>query len=58
MANAGEPMAKVVPLEEADASKKQRIGFIRGMISVPDDFDTIITDEIEEMFSDGKQFSE
>ncbi|WP_341872168.1 hypothetical protein [Rhizobium mesoamericanum] len=51
-------MAKVVPLEEADASKKQRIGFIRGMISVPDDFDTIITDEIEEMFSDGKQFSE
>jgi hypothetical protein len=30
--------------------KKQRIGFLKGKISVPDDFDTMFSKEIEEMF--------
>ena len=30
--------------------KKQRIGFLKGQISVPDDFDTMFSKEIEEMF--------
>ncbi|MDP9807974.1 hypothetical protein J2W42_000812 [Rhizobium tibeticum] len=40
---------KVVPLQETDAPKKRRIGFMNGMIAVPDDFDTMMADEIEEM---------
>ena len=58
IARAGKPLVKVVPLEEADAPNKQRIGFMKGMISVPEDFDTILADEIEEMFSEGELFPE
>ncbi|MBB3397932.1 MULTISPECIES: type II toxin-antitoxin system prevent-host-death family antitoxin [unclassified Rhizobium] len=58
IAKAGKPLVKVVPLEEADAPKKQRIGFMKGMILVPDDFDTMMADEIEEIFSEGEQFPE
>jgi len=58
IAKAGKPLVKVVPLEEADAPKKRRIGFMKGMISVPDDFDTLMADEIEEIFSEGEQFPE
>ncbi|OWW04574.1 prevent-host-death protein [Rhizobium sp. R72] len=56
IAEAGKPLVKVVPLEEADAPKKQRIGFMKGIISAPDDFDTIMADEIEEMFSEANRF--
>ncbi|EJL52627.1 prevent-host-death family protein [Rhizobium sp. CF122] len=58
IAKAGKPLVKVVPLEEADAPKKRRIGFMKGMILVPDDFDTMMADEIEEIFSEGEQFPE
>nr|WP_285229844.1 type II toxin-antitoxin system prevent-host-death family antitoxin [Neorhizobium galegae] len=53
IAKAGKPMVKVVPLEEAPAEepkKKRRIGFLKGQISVPDDFDTMFAKEIEDMF--------
>ena len=30
--------------------EKKRFGFLRGQILVPDDFDTMFADEIEEMF--------
>nr|WP_250809263.1 type II toxin-antitoxin system prevent-host-death family antitoxin [Neorhizobium tomejilense] len=53
IAKAGKPMVKVVPLEEApveEPKKKRRIGFLKGQISVPDDFDTMFAKEIEEMF--------
>jgi len=30
--------------------KMQRIGFLKGQISVPEDFDTMYSKEIEEMF--------
>ena len=58
IAKAGKPLVKVVPLEEADVPKKRRIGFMKGMILVPDDFDTMMADEIEEIFSEGEQFPE
>jgi len=48
IAKAGKPMVKVVPLEEA--KPKRRMGFMKGQIQVPDDFDTMMADEIEEMF--------
>jgi prevent-host-death family protein len=53
IAKAGKPMVKVVPLEEApveEPKKKRRIGFLKGQISVPDDFDTMFAKEIEDMF--------
>lgn len=50
IAKAGKPMVKVVPIEEKEVPKKRRIGFMKGEIVVPDDFDTMMADEIEEMF--------
>ena len=50
IAKAGKPMVKVIPIEEKEAPKKRRIGFMKGEIVVPDDFDTMMADEIEEMF--------
>ena len=48
IAKAGKPMVKVVPLE--DEKPKRRTGFMKGQISVPKDFDTMMSAEIEEMF--------
>ncbi|CAN7213982.1 type II toxin-antitoxin system prevent-host-death family antitoxin [Pararhizobium sp. LjRoot235] len=53
---AGMPMVKVVPIDEADMPKKRRIGFMKGEIVVPDDFDTMMADEIEETFYGGSLF--
>jgi prevent-host-death family protein len=56
IAKAGKPIGKVVPIDEAEKPKKRRIGFMKGMIKVPDDFDTMMADEIEEMFYGGDIF--
>jgi len=50
IAKAGKPMVKVVPLDEATVPKKRRIGFMDGQFTVPEDFDTMMADEIEAMF--------
>lgn len=50
IAKAGKPLVKVVPLDAAEEKKPRRIGFMKGQIKVPDDFDTMMADEIEEMF--------
>jgi prevent-host-death family protein len=50
IAKAGRPLVKVVPLEEAPQPKPQRIGFMKGRINVPDDFDRMFEDEILKMF--------
>jgi antitoxin (DNA-binding transcriptional repressor) of toxin-antitoxin stability system len=50
IAKAGKPLVKVVPLGAAADKKPSRIGFMKGQIKVPDDFDTMMADEIEEMF--------
>ena len=50
IAKAGKPLVKVVPLDAPAKGKTRRIGFLDGMIKVPDDFDTMFQDEIEEMF--------
>lgn len=50
IAKAGKPLVKVVPIDEATESKTGRIGFMKGLIKVPDDFDTMFQEEIEEMF--------
>lgn len=50
IAKAGKPLVKVVPIGTPEANKVNRIGFLDGLIEVPDDFDTMMADEIEEMF--------
>jgi prevent-host-death family protein len=49
IAKAGKPLVKVVPLD-APLVQPKRFGFLAGQIKVPDDFDTMFADEIEEMF--------
>jgi prevent-host-death family protein len=49
IARAGKPVVKVVPLDQAEAPKS-RIGFMKGRLTVPDDFDTMGQEEIEAMF--------
>jgi prevent-host-death family protein len=50
IAKAGKPLVKVVPIDAATEGKVSRIGILDGLIKVPDDFDTMFADEIEEMF--------
>lgn len=50
IAKAGKPMVKVAPLEAEEQPKPQRLGFMRGQIKIPDDFDTMGQEEIERMF--------
>jgi len=50
IAKAGKPLVKVVPLDEPPKKPVQRIGFMKGQYSIPDDFDTMFQDEIIRMF--------
>ena len=50
IAKAGKPLVRVVAFEEPPARVVQRIGFLKGQISVPDDFKAFGREEIEEMF--------
>lgn len=52
IAKAGKPIAKLVPLETKEIDTSRRLGFLKGgQIKVPDDFDTMMADEIAEMFN-------
>jgi prevent-host-death family protein len=48
IAKAGKPMVKVVPVDAPAAPR--RLGFLRGVFTAPDDFDTIGQGEIEKLF--------
>jgi prevent-host-death family protein len=50
IAKNGKPMVKVVPLDAPVNKKARRIGFLAGQLKVPDDFDTMCSEEIEKMF--------
>lgn len=54
IAKAGKPMAQVIPISAPKVAAKRRIGFLKGKIKVPDDFDTLMADEIETMFAGKK----
>lgn len=53
IAKAGKPMVKVVALSAPDANQVRRLGFMTGEITVPDDFDTMGSAEIEQLFNGG-----
>jgi len=50
IAKAGKPMVKVVPLAEADVTSREKLGFMVGEISAPDDFDTLGAADIRALF--------
>ena len=50
IAKAGKPMVKVVRIDPPADREMRRIGFLRGQLKVPDDFDRMFDDEIAEMF--------
>jgi prevent-host-death family protein len=51
IARAGKPMVKVVPIDAPTGKKVRRFGFLKGIgWSVPDDFDRMGAEEIEQMF--------
>jgi prevent-host-death family protein len=50
IARAGKPLVKVVPLDARETVGAQRLGFLAGEITTPDDFDRMGQDEIERRF--------
>jgi len=49
IAKSGKPLVKVSALTEADLPKR-KVGFLKGLYNVPDDFDELGKNEISEMF--------
>ena len=52
IAKAGKPLVKVTAVDAP--AKPQRLGFLRGEIEVPEDFDRMGEREIEELFGIGR----
>jgi prevent-host-death family protein len=50
IAKAGKPLVKVVALDAPEPSQRKRRGFLAGQIVVPEDFDRMDSDEIEQLF--------
>lgn len=50
IAKSGRPLVKVVALDLAEASVHQRIGFMAGQMVVPDDFDSMGSEQIKSSF--------
>jgi len=51
IAKAGKPKVQVIRLDQPAHTPQRRLGFLKGQIKVPDNFDTMMADEIEKMFS-------
>lgn len=49
IAKAGKPLVKVIAIGEAE-TPKPRIGFMKGRLTVPDNFDELGRDAIADMF--------
>jgi prevent-host-death family protein len=54
IAKAGKPIVKVTALGAPVGTEIKRLGFLSGQIFVPDDFDRMNEEEIEQMFTGGK----
>ena len=54
IAKAGKPMVKVVPLAEDEVTGSEKLGFMSGEITVPDDFDLIGASKIQDLFEGEK----
>ncbi|MDE2753311.1 MAG: type II toxin-antitoxin system prevent-host-death family antitoxin [Gemmatimonadota bacterium] len=54
IARSGKPLVKVVSVEAPEPEAVRRTGFMRGQISVPDDFDTMGAKGILATFEGGE----
>jgi prevent-host-death family protein len=54
IAKAGKPLVKVIPLDAPATGEARRLGFMSGRIDVPDDFDTMGSKELAELFGTGR----
>jgi prevent-host-death family protein len=50
IAKAGKPLVKVTPLSEKEQKGEQKLGFMKGELVVPDDFDSMGESEIIRLF--------
>lgn len=50
IAKAGKPLVKVTRLDAPAAGQTKRLGFMAGQIVVPDDFDRMGAEAIEQLF--------
>ena len=50
IAKAGKPVVKVTALSAPTGAQMRRLGFMAGQIAVPDDFDRMGREEIEQIF--------
>jgi len=50
IAKAGKPLVKVTPLSEKEQKGEQKLGFMKGELVVPDDFDSMGESEINTPF--------
>ena len=51
IAKAGKPLVKVVPLQARESRPVQPIGFMKGRVQIPDDFDRMGEAEIARSFN-------
>jgi prevent-host-death family protein len=52
IAKAGKPLVKVTAIDAPPVEKKRRLGFMAGLIAVPDDFDRMDQEKLEHLFED------
>jgi prevent-host-death family protein len=50
IARAGKPIARVSAIEAPEPGSARRLGFLKGQIKVPEDFDRMAESEISELF--------
>lgn len=50
IAKAGTPMVKVTAIDASSRADQRRLGFLKGEISVPADFDEMGREEVERLF--------
>jgi hypothetical protein len=52
IAKAGKPLVKGVALNAPEAGQVKRLGFLKGQIKVPGDFNPMGSKDIEQLFGD------
>lgn len=53
IAKAGKAMVKVIPLDSPTGAQVRRLGFLKAEIQVPDDFDRMGAEQIQDLFGSG-----
>jgi prevent-host-death family protein len=54
IARNGKPLVKVVAVDAVEEKVMKRVGFLKGQITVPEDFDRMFVAEIDQMFHGGE----